>query len=111
MHDYPATILAILDADTLKIDADLGVHTHAHLTIRLAGINAPELHTTEGKAAKDAAQTWLNGATLLVQTIKADEQEKYGRWLGVIYRNDDPQSLNAYLIQTGHAVAYNGGKR
>lgn len=47
-----ATVEKIIDADTVKITCDTGFgNTHSD-TFRLAGLNAPEIDTPEGKAAK-----------------------------------------------------------
>ena len=52
-YTYEARVLSVHDGDTLTIDVDLGMSIHRHETVRLAGINTPELPTKEGKAAAD----------------------------------------------------------
>jgi endonuclease YncB( thermonuclease family) len=111
MYEYTCTVLRIVDGDTLHVDADLGCDVHIQLTIRLDGINCPELATDAGKAAKVAATTWLGtGQRLILHTTK-NRKEKYGRYLGTIYREGELASLNDWLIVQGHAVPYSGGLR
>lgn len=112
MYDYQATVIQVIDGDTLKLDVDLGFSVHRHETVRLYGINCPEKNTEAGKAAIAYAANWLvsSGNRVMVYTIK-DKREKYGRMLAVIYHDPGAKSLNDALIHAGHAVPYDGGKR
>jgi endonuclease YncB( thermonuclease family) len=49
---YPAVVRDWHDGDTCHIDVDLGFGLILSLSCRIFGINAPELSTPEGKAAK-----------------------------------------------------------
>ena len=40
-YNYQATIVKIVDGDTVKLDIDLGFKIHIAVTARLHGINAP----------------------------------------------------------------------
>lgn len=112
MYEYRATILSIIDGDTLHAQLDLGCDVRINLTIRLDGLNCPEMSTQAGKDAKAAAVKWIaDGTGFTIKTAK-DKREKYGRYLGTIYRDgDQPQSLNAWLLANGYAVPYSGGAR
>lgn len=109
MYEYRATILRVIDGDTVACRVDLGCDVRIDLTIRLFGINAPELSTEAGKAAR----AWLvdrlafadNLATL--RTVK-DRREKYGRYLGTLLTPSFGvlTDLNAQMVEAGHAVAY-----
>ena len=66
---YPARCAKITDGDTLVLDLDLGFDHlisgqdfdgKTRLSCRVYGINAPELRTTEGKAALAFAQTLIS---------------------------------------------------
>lgn len=114
MYEYRATILRRVDADTLHVEVDLGIDVRHLLTIRLAGINAPELSTPEGKNAAAYVDLWIREHTgageIVLRTIK-DRREKYGRYLGLIYPvellvNALVPSLNDDLLAAGHAVPY-----
>jgi len=52
VYDYQAQVLNVHDGDTLRLRTDLGFYIRFDQTVRLAGLNAPELSTPEGKAAQ-----------------------------------------------------------
>ena len=86
------------------------------MTLRLAGINAPELATPEGPPATEHLRALLGwSGDLVIRTVK-DRKEKYGRYLATIWAVDDGgwtdhASVNDLMIADGFAVAYTGGKR
>lgn len=113
MYTYNARVLSIVDGDTLHAEIDLGCDIRTRLTLRLYGLNAPEMSTDEGKAAKAYVAQWFDhfapGGFFTLRTIK-DHREKYGRYLAMVSGQGD-QSLNADLLRDGHAVEYDGGAR
>lgn len=108
------TIIQVVDGDTLHLSVDLGYDFRdLRMTVRLNGIDCPEKNTPAGQAAKAATTRWLTqagNAQLHVESVR-DKREKYGRYLATIWRANDPLPLNQWLINTGHAVPYTGGKR
>jgi micrococcal nuclease len=74
------------------------------MKIRLAGINAPEMNTVEGRKLKAELITLLEDKTVTLLTVK-DKQEKYGRYLGIIVK--DKQNINEWLVEQKMAVRYN----
>lgn len=106
---YPATINRIIDGDTVIARLDLGLGINLTQTLRLVGIDAPELHTEAGKAAR----AWLCDRILyrpvLLDISSKNSHDKYGRLLAVILA--DELNLNEELIRLGYAVEYNGGQR
>lgn len=110
MYQYTIKAAKVIDGDTIDLIIDLGFHVTITLRIRLKGLNAPEMNTAAGKAAKEFAQDWLNqqlaitGNTLILETFK-DKTEKYGRYLGTI-RSTAGGNLNADLLAAQHAVPY-----
>jgi endonuclease YncB( thermonuclease family) len=106
-------VVSVWDGDTLHLDIDLGLDQHTLKTIRLYGINAPELNTAEGHAAKDALVDLLtdrlgNWLPITLETIK-DHREKYGRYLGVLEVPDGTGELlevNREMVERGFAVPY-----
>jgi micrococcal nuclease len=109
MYEYSATLVKLVDGDTLHADIDVGFSITVAQIIRFYGVNAPEMETQAGKDAKAWVEQWFaahcptNGFTL--QTLKG-RKEKYGRYLGIIIASDGA-NLNADLVSTGHAVPYN----
>lgn len=79
---YRAVVSKIVDADTMDLKIDLGFRIGTLIRVRLLGINAPEMRTQEGKAAKGALLSFLPiGSEVIVRTYK-DPVDKFGRWLG-----------------------------
>jgi micrococcal nuclease len=116
MYEYRAKILSVHDGDTVHAQLDLGMDVLINITVRLAHINAPELATPEGRTAHGylaaLLPNGLDGAWVRIQTIK-DRTEKYGRYLATIFMqtSDGEINVNERMVETGHAVPYEGGKR
>ena len=116
---HSAKILRWLDGDTCEVDVnliDLGFKIRMQDTVRVYGINAPEIHSTDPKekAAGEAAKLFAEGlapvgSTVEIQTAKANK-EKFGRWLAVITIADGRDFAHD-MIAAGHAKPYFGGPR
>jgi micrococcal nuclease len=120
IYIYKASLVRVVDGDTVDLIIDLGFDTSRHERFRLYGIDAPELRTEAGKAAKK----WLWDAlqpleTIYVQTLQHKtkaKRDKYGRFLAVLY-DRFPQagqivaqpgslplfSVNLAMVDLGHA--------
>ena len=110
MYEYQATVERIVDGDTVELLVDLGFKIRVSWVIRLAGINAPEKNTPEGKDALTYLASLIPpGTGITLHSIK-DHQEKYGRYLGVLV-DARGQDINYLMVATRHAVEYDGGKR
>ena len=111
MYHYAARMTKVTDGDTLRLDIDLGLSVWmTKQSVRLYGVNCPEMGTPEGLAAKQFVLEYFGGLNVpcTITTLK-DASEKYGRWLVVVRRGtakvSDP-TLNEILVQSGHAVGY-----
>ena len=112
-HCFDSTkVMRVVDGDTI----DLRVHLLpfsllTDIRVRMAGINAWESRTTnaaekiKGLAAKERLKELSVGDITLCLTKK----DKYGRWLGELFKGD--VNINQQLIIEGHAHSYDGGKR
>ena len=106
MYEYQCTVVKVVDGDTIWARVDTGFRQTITEKFRLAGINAPELDTAQGKAAKQ----WLNeimpvGSVWLLRSVK-DRQEKYGRYLGWFYSTSkQSECINELIVQAGHATS------
>ncbi len=104
---YRASIEKIIDGDTLKVNFDIGFKTHLSHTLRLRGIDCPEMSTKEGAAAKIFVQSYIKEAqTILVRSFHDD---KYGRYLADVFilppaSGKEYIYLNNLLLQNAHAV-------
>jgi endonuclease YncB( thermonuclease family) len=99
----PATVVRVVDADTLLLDLDLGWRITYRARCRLAAVNAPELSTEEGVAAKVFVDGLCPpGCTV---TFVSKQLDNYGRPLGTV-RLPDGSYLAEQLLAAGHAVPY-----
>lgn len=100
--------LGVVDGDTLNVGVDLGLDVAHNITLRMFGINAPELSTIEGKAAKQWAVAWFEQhcptGQFVVQTAK-DNRDKYGRYLATVVAPDGAV-FNSDIVAAGMAVPY-----
>lgn len=116
---YGATVLNVVDGDTVDLMIDLGFNIHHKIRVRLYGVNTPESRTKDlkekelGLKAKQFTKDWLtNHKWVYVNTIP-DKNDKYGRILAKIYSSDDVSDattacLNTDIIQAGYAREYFG---
>lgn len=103
MYEYSARLVRCVDADTLVMDLDLGFSQwRVGQSYRLLRIDAPEMSTQEGKAARTAVVLFLSGKALAVQTHKADS---FGRFLVEVCANGE--NVSDWLVRNGHAVYRN----
>jgi micrococcal nuclease len=109
MYEYTARLVRLVDADTLILDVDLGMHVWMRgQRIRAASLNAPELSTSEGKTAKAWVEAWFaqhcpDGSVTL--RTSRDRNDNYGRLLGTITAPDGA-SLNTDMLAAGVAVPW-----
>ena len=94
--------------DTVWLDVELGFDVKRKDSFRLFGIDAPEMSTPEGVAARGWLIEKLARGLSMVTTHK-DDREKYGRYLATLWAGNE--NINEAMIKAGHAVAYSGGKR
>ena len=114
MYEYAATIIRIVDGDTVDVDVDLGWDTHVcgkRGRIRLYGIDAPESRTRDkeekkyGLLAKKFVEEFMPvGTVVTLRTYK--DTGKYGRYLGDFKVYD--KWVCQELLKHHHAVEYFG---
>lgn len=86
-YTYAATVMRVVDGDTLILNVKLGFDIAKTVRCRLARIRAPELKEPNGKIAKAIVEAITPiGQTVLLESKKID---KYGRSIGEIYANDE----------------------
>ena len=117
MYEYRVKIVKIIDGDTVDVDIDLGFGVWMHKErIRLFGIDTPESRTRDleekkyGVAAKKFLTNMLDDEGGIILKTHKDKTGKFGRILGELWRttNYADQSINNYMIEKHHAVAYHG---
>ena len=119
MYEYKATVVKIVDGDTVDVDIDLGfgiIMTDER--VRIMGIDTPESRTRDkvekvfGLASKERVKELLSGDIILKTQIARNGEDmkgKYGRILGDFTIGD--KMLTDILVEEGHAVAYFGGSK
>lgn len=98
----PGEVLRVVDGDTISLRLDLGWHIYTDKNCRVLGVNAPEVSTSAGRAAKGWAGVTL--PTGLKVTFISKQLDKYGRPLGNIIYGPAHADFGTDLIAAGHAV-------
>jgi endonuclease YncB( thermonuclease family) len=121
LFTYTATVLRVIDGDTLLVDLHVAFDEEMEKCLRLRGVDCPETSTAAGRAAKRfVAELVGPGDEVILSTTKPD---KYDRSLADVFVRakkpgaTGPESeageifLNNALLQGGHAVRYDGGPK
>jgi micrococcal nuclease len=103
---YLATILRVIDGDTVDAQVDLGFGVYIKRHIRLAGINTAKADTEVGIDATHYLTSKVLNRTVTLGVDAHRATEKYGRILGTLIV--DGVNINADLVQLGFAVPYDG---
>ena len=111
MYEYKATIVKVVDGDTVDVDIDLGFDVWLrNQRIRLYGIDTPECRQRNkaGKAHGLLAKAYVQKALVVgeVYALRTREKGKFGRYLGEI--KVGRTTINKVLIKEGLAVEYTG---
>lgn len=105
-YRYRVQVTDVHDGDTITVVVDLGFWITHTTPVRLARINAPELNTDAGKAARQALAGYIaaHPGQWSVQTFRSGK-DKYGRWLANVL---DPSGacVNDWLVANGFAVPF-----
>ena len=113
MYEYQATVLRVIDGDTIEVDIDLGFSTIIKKrSVRFKGIDTPETRTRDlvekeaGLLAKERVEGLCPPGSVITLRTTIDKDDKYGRILGEIFVGGVVQSVNQLLLEEGHAVVY-----
>jgi len=108
LYTYRAVVERVIDGDTLKVRFQLGFGQWHRETLRLRGLDCPELDTKEGQAAKTFVQAYIKEAQTLI--VRSSRSDKYDRYLADVFisqgREPDAEKdiyLNNLLLQNNHA--------
>ena len=122
MYEYRATVIKVVDGDTVDVDIDLGFGiVLSDERVRIAGIDTPESRTRDkeekkfGLVAKARVKQLLGKTCVLKTQINKDGEDmkgKFGRILGDFNVYDSAtdrwRMLTEILVSEGHAVPYHG---
>lgn len=105
LYTYKALVLRVIDGDTCVAELDLGFRMSSSQTLRLLGIDTPELRShdplerAQAAAASQRLQVLIQGKRIIVRTTKADS---FGRYLAQIWL-EDGTDINQLLLDEGYA--------
>ena len=110
-YTYEALVERIVDGDTVILTVRVGFYILSERQkFRLNGINAPELPSPEGQAAKAALAEFLKIPGVVIQSHKGSAAlDRYNRWLAMIWAMDDKGvqfNVNQAMLDNGFAKKY-----
>jgi len=82
-HLYKASVLRVIDGDTLYLRIDLGFAVFKEQRIRLAGIDSPALDQPNGVKAKNYVLKELASAPFIM--VRTNKIDIYGRYVGDVF--------------------------
>ena len=115
MYEYKVTLDRVIDGDTVDVDIHLGFNVVlSKQRIRLHGIDTPESRTrnkeekVRGLISKEYLKNICESSSI---RLKSKDRGKFGRILGVLYKDDETISINQKMCEEGFAVPYFGGSK
>jgi len=95
-HKYEKTgyVTKVIDGDTIKISGE-------KRSIRLWGVDTPELKTSKGKAIKKSVSKKLLGKKVTLDIDNKKKHDKYSRILAKVYLNG--KDVNKWLLNKKYA--------
>lgn len=104
MYEYRATVVRVIDGDTIVVDLDLGFSVTFRTILRLASLDTWEMRGEERERGMLAKLFVVNrlghGDRITVQTEKTG---KYGRYIAEInYGPFQDKNLNQELRESEH---------
>jgi micrococcal nuclease len=101
LYHYAATVLKVVDGDTIDIRIELGLNVSTVERCRLYGIDAPETRGESRQAGLESKQ-WLEDnlpEKIFIKTHR-DKTGKYGRYLiDVFFDGDEELSGSGWTVQ------------
>lgn len=111
---YNATVVRVVDGDTIRLDIDLGFDIILkNQSVRLYRVDTPECRTKNlkekaaGLLSKRVVKRFIDQGTKVIIKTSLDTKGKFGRILGTIITGDGI-NINKYLINNNYAVEYHG---
>jgi len=95
-HKYEKVgyVTKVIDGDTIKIST-------TKKSIRLWGVDTPEMNTAKGKAVKKSVNKLLLGKKVTLDIDNKKRHDKYGRILAKVYLNG--KDINKWLLTKKYA--------
>ena len=106
LYTYEADVIRVVDGDTIWMKIYLEGRERPPWVkekLRLRDIDAPEIKTAEGKAAKKFVEEAVMGKQTLITTTKPDKWDRYLSDVFLIPPEGEEIYLNNLLLEKGHA--------
>jgi len=107
LYTYEADVIRAVDGDTIWMKIYLEGRARPPWVkekLRLRDLDAPEMNTPEGRAAKRFVEDWLEKAErVLITTTKPDKWDRYLSDVFLITASGEELYLNNLLLENGHA--------
>lgn len=104
---YRATVINVVDGDTIDCSIDLGFKVSIKQRLRLSGLDTPERKEDGFIEAKNHLCNRILNKTI---TIKIEGRSKWGYYLASLF-DDKGLNINEELIRLGLASEYHGGTK
>lgn len=98
---YKGVVDQVHDGDTVYVKLDVGFDLTVYTRVRVMGMDAPELKTPEGKAARDFAQALLPVGREVA--VISHGWDKYGGRI-----DGEIMGFASAMIGAGHAKPWDG---
>ena len=111
----PAEVLKVVDGDTIKVRATIWVDQTVEVSVRLRGIDAPELYRPKCEAEKALARqakAAVNASSPVGSSVTLSRitRDKYGGRVIASVATADGSALSEHLLANGQAIAYGAPK-
>lgn len=100
LYAFKAAVMRVVDGDTVWVKVDHGFKFWQPQKIRFRGVDAPELPSDEGEAAKAWVEERLAGIGSVV--ITTSKVGMYGRYIADVFVGR--RYLNGEMVEKGMAV-------
>lgn len=109
MYEYKATVIKVVDGDTVKLKIDLGFCMNWETNCRLARINTDELKSLDSilKESAKSAKEYLEKCITIGEHVRiySVSLDKYKRPIIELYKNNG-KNVNEDMLTSGHAKHY-----
>lgn len=101
-YEYRATLVRVIDGDTVVVEIMLGFHVSTRQTVRLLDVDTPERGQPDWGKAKAFVEAWMAGHPfLLLRSSKPNPRDKYQRYIADIVCELDGAWLNQAIRTSG----------
>jgi len=106
-YRYRGILVRAVDGDTIIVHLDMGLRVYTEVSLRIAGINAPELFrgTPEDRAKGAEARDFLaRYEDKHVTLVTHKDRQSFNRYVADITLDETGEGLDDLMVMAGHAV-------